>query len=81
MDELNPYEAACARFERISRSRSEIIKAAKAVIQWADDEYDAAQAELRQYEASPGIPKPEYRPDAIDRMTALMADREAMRGV
>ena len=53
---LSDYEHAADRFERISRSLPEIIKAAQAVIDWANDEYDAAQDNLRRYESRPGIP-------------------------
>jgi hypothetical protein len=58
---VNPYEAACERFNRISESHAEIKRLAQSVIDWADDEWEAAQANLRQYETSPGIPLPEYR--------------------
>lgn len=69
-DRVNPYDMACDRFERISRLAPEIHKQAKAIAQWAEDEYEAATADLRQYERSPGIPRPEYRPDAVDRALA-----------
>ena len=58
---MNDYEKACERFEQISRNYDAITKTAKAVIQWADDEYAAAQDNLRQYESKPGIPLPQYR--------------------
>jgi hypothetical protein len=58
---MNDYERACERFNRISGSIAEIQQEAKAVIQWAEDEYAAAQDNLRQYESSPGIPLPQYR--------------------
>jgi hypothetical protein len=57
----NPYEAACERFKKISGSIQAIERAAMDTIQQASDEYDAAQANLRQYESQPGIPLPQYR--------------------
>jgi len=57
----NPYEAACYRFELISRTRAAIIARARKSIEDAEAEWDAAQANLRQYESAPGIPLPQYR--------------------
>ncbi len=59
--DTSPYEAARARFDRIAENHAGIVKCAQGVIDWANGEYDAAQANLRQYEESPGIPLPEYR--------------------
>lgn len=56
----NPYELACERFNRISGSIQAIKAQAQSVIDWADQEWEAAQKNLRQYETSPGIPLPEY---------------------
>ncbi len=58
---MNTYEQACQRFERISRDRQHIQEAARQVIDWADNEYEAAQENLRHYEQAPGIPLPEYQ--------------------
>jgi len=58
---MNPYEEACDRFNRISENYERICELAQGVIDWADNEYEAAQANLRQYESQPGIPLPEYR--------------------
>jgi hypothetical protein len=60
---MNEYETALLRFERISRGHAEIKRQAQAIIDWTDDEWDAAQANLRQYEKSPGIELPQYRRD------------------
>jgi hypothetical protein len=61
---VNDYEKACERFERISQNYDAIRKVAQGVIDWANEEYDAAQANLRQYESQPGIPLPQYREQA-----------------
>ena len=61
---MNNYELACERFENIGRNYKKITDAAMAVIEWAGTEYEAASANLRQYETSPGIPLPEYRQNA-----------------
>lgn len=58
--EPNPYEEACARFNRISEDIPNIRAAVRNILHWAENEYIAAQANLRLYEESPGIPKPEY---------------------
>lgn len=62
-DQTNPYELACERFNRISGSIAAIKAQAQSVIDWADQEWGAAQLNLRQYETSPGIPLPQYRED------------------
>ncbi len=58
---MNDYEKACERFNRISGSYEQIKRTAAGVIEWADDEYEAAQDNLRQYESQPGVPLPQYR--------------------
>ena len=55
---MNEYERARLRYERISRSHPEITQQARAIIDWSLDEWEAAPAELRQYEVAPGIPLP-----------------------
>jgi hypothetical protein len=62
---MNPYEAACERFERASRNYPKAKAEAERILREANDEYDAAEANLRQYESAPGIPLPEYREAAI----------------
>jgi hypothetical protein len=57
----NPYERAAERFNRISADLPHIKALAQAVIDWADDEYDAASVDLARYESSPGILLPRYR--------------------
>jgi hypothetical protein len=60
-DQVLDYEAAARRFNKISGSIEEIRRAAQAVIDWAESEYDAAQADLARYEIKPGIPQAQYR--------------------
>ena len=57
----NPYEAAVERFHRAHQNYPEAKAEADRILQEADDEYEAATANLRQYETQPGIPLPEYR--------------------
>lgn len=57
----NPYEAACERFNRASRNYPAAKAEAARILQAASDEYDAAEANLRQYESEPGIALPQYR--------------------
>jgi len=60
----NPYEAAAERFERASRAYP-LAKAESArLLREANDEYEAAEADLRQYESQPGIPLPQDRKQA-----------------
>ena len=58
---VNPYEAACGRFERANQNYPVIKAYAEMLLREANDEWDAAQANLRQYESQPGIPLPQYR--------------------
>lgn len=79
----NPYEVACDRFERINRNRATIIAGAQATIEWAEQEWAAAQAELARYESQPGIPLPQYRQHtsaAQLRMAAGFADAAPFPG-
>lgn len=64
----NPYELAAERFNRISQSIAAIKAQAQSVIQWCDDEYDAASENLRQYESQPGIALPEYRTPLVPEL-------------
>lgn|SRR5487761_935269 len=57
----NPYEAACERFNRASANWPKAKAEAEQLLREADDEWNAARANLRQYEQSPGIPLPQYR--------------------
>jgi len=57
----NPYEAASERFQQASRNYPKAKAEAERILREADDEYDAAEANLRQYESQPGIPLPQYR--------------------
>jgi hypothetical protein len=56
----NPYEAACERFSRASRNYPKAKAESERILREADAEYDAAEANLRQYESQPGIPLPQY---------------------
>lgn len=57
----NPYEAAGYRFARASENYPKAKAESERILREAEEEYEAAEANLRQYETSPGIPKPEYR--------------------
>jgi hypothetical protein len=61
---VNEYEAACERFNRASENHPIAMAEAQRIVDAANDEYEAAQANLRQYESSPGIPLPQYREHA-----------------
>lgn len=58
---MNPYEAACERFERANQNCAKATAEAERILTEAENEWDAAQANLRQYESRPGIPLPQYR--------------------
>jgi len=57
----NPYEQACDRFNRASDNYRKAKIDSERIIRDADAEYEAAEANLRRYESSPGIALPEYR--------------------
>lgn len=57
---LDAYERAAERFNRASENWAK-ANAAR-ILQAAEDEYDAASADLARYETSPGLPLPEFRP-------------------
>lgn len=59
---MNAYEKARERFEKINRDLPSIVRTAQRTIADAYDEYDAAWANLCQYEKSAGVPKDEYNP-------------------
>jgi hypothetical protein len=61
---MNPYEAACERFERANRNARVIEAYARMLIDKANREWEEAQANLRQHESQPGIPLPQYREQA-----------------
>ena len=58
---MNAYEEACERFERANQNYPVIKAHADLLLREANDEWDAAQDNLRQYESQPGIPLPQYR--------------------
>jgi hypothetical protein len=58
---MNPYEQACERFERAITGYREAKTHAALLLREAEDEYDAAESNLRQYESYPGIPLPEWK--------------------
>jgi hypothetical protein len=55
------YEAALDRYERISEDYPVIRRAIDSIREWADQEFQAAAANLSRFEDKPGIPKREYR--------------------
>jgi hypothetical protein len=57
----NAYEAAIERMEAATANHRRTLVTAERMIHKAADEYDAAEADLRQYESSPGVPLPRYR--------------------
>jgi Tfp pilus assembly protein PilX len=61
---MNEYEQAVKRFNAAVRDHAIALAEAEAMVAAADDEWEAAQANLRQYETSPGIALPQYREGA-----------------
>lgn len=53
------YERACERFGAASEAYARVKAATQQMMREAEDEYDAAQAHLRAFEKSPGIPRDE----------------------
>jgi hypothetical protein len=65
LDESAPasaYEAALDRMEAARRGWQHDKREAERIVREADDEYYAAEANLRACEIVPGIPLPEYNP-------------------
>jgi hypothetical protein len=61
VDERSDYEAARQRYEKATENfQAGRRRDDKAYLDWADGELMAATRELRRFEISPGIPKPEY---------------------
>lgn len=58
---MNAYEEACERFDRASDNWPKAKAEAERIVREADEEYEAAWANLRRYESSPGLPLPQYR--------------------
>ena len=58
---MNAYEQAVKRFNAAVRNQAIATAEADAMVRAADDEWEAAQANLAAHESSPGIPLPEYR--------------------
>ena len=58
---MNPYEAACDRFNRASKNYPKAKAEAARILAEAEAEWEAAQVNLRRYESQPGIPLPQYR--------------------
>jgi hypothetical protein len=56
-----PYEAAAARYRKAVEDYSTVKARAAKLIDDADGELAAAEADLRQHEERPGIPLPQYR--------------------
>jgi hypothetical protein len=58
---MNEYEQAVKRFNAAVRNHAIARADAEAMVAAADDEWEAAEANLRQHESQPGIPLPQYR--------------------
>ncbi|HLI36786.1 MAG TPA: hypothetical protein VKV80_05520 [Streptosporangiaceae bacterium] len=58
---MNPYQQACERLSLAAARYAQALGDAKQAIEKAAAEYEAAEAGLRQYEARPGVPLPQYR--------------------
>jgi hypothetical protein len=56
------YELACARLDAADLRAQYVRRGNERDMQAAEAEYEAAQANLRRFEASPGIPLPQYDP-------------------
>ena len=56
----NDYEAACTRFDRANANYPRAKAEAERIRQEADEEWEAARANLARFERSPGIPLPEH---------------------
>lgn len=61
IDANDNYEAARARWEKISSTFHDRMRKLRNETLALVNEYDNAAANLRRYESSPGIPLPEYR--------------------
>jgi hypothetical protein len=55
------YEQAVKRFSAAVRDHAIARTEAEAMVAAADEEWEAAEANLRRYESQPGIPLPEFR--------------------
>lgn len=60
----DPYKAARERYERASAAWPEAKAEAGRIVLEAEDELCAAVADLRRYEAEPGVPLQQYRASA-----------------
>ncbi len=56
------YEAACERFNQANAAAPLARAEAARIVQAAEDEWNAARANLARHEVSPGIPLPECDP-------------------
>lgn len=57
---MNAYDQACDRMEAARRSCRHAKREAERIIRAADDEWNAADANLARYERAPGLPLDEY---------------------
>ena len=78
MTPVNPYEAACDRFNRASVNYPKAKAEAERIVREAEEEREAAQANLARYEQSPGIPLPQWRD--LNYCAALRVISNAMPG-
>ena len=58
---MTAYDEACDRMDAARRNCQHAKREAERIIREADEEYDAADANLARYERSPGLPLEQYR--------------------
>lgn len=78
---LRRYAAACERFNRAGPAVEAADELARQIVNAANDEYDAAFEALREFEKSPGIPKPEYRRNLMTPEENMRDARTTMRSM
>lgn len=67
-DQMTPYERAQWRLEMANLSRRLTKNVTDRMIRDADEEWELAEANLRKFEKSPGIPKDARERDDLDEM-------------
>jgi len=58
---MNAYEAARERYDAALGACGRATVEADRLLREAEEEFEAAVADLRRYESQPGIPLPQYR--------------------
>jgi hypothetical protein len=61
LDPLERYEYARRRYVNATEDYPKARDLAAQIVRRASEEYEAADAMLREFEVSPGVPKPEFR--------------------